>query len=336
MTTDLSSKGVAPEARTLGRRPGRRWLNFVTRRLIRLVISLWVLVTAVFLMVRLIPGDPVIASLGDQATPQLITQRRHDLGLDLPLVEQYFTYIGHLFRGDFGTSIVSHDPVSTLLTTRLPNTLSIAIPAFVLVLLLGGSIGFAVAIYSRRQKTDRLRASFITTTGLLNSIPEFVMAIGLTAIFALWLGLFPVAGKVGFASYVLPVVALVIGHTATMARIVRVEALKVLDSDYILAIRSRRLPMWRINFRHVLPNMVTASLTYAGLLISGLIAGAVLVENVFGWPGVGSSIATAVIEKDYPVIQSILLVLGAMVLVINSIVDLVLGLLDPRTRVAES
>ncbi len=321
---------LAPTRRRAGRLP-----VFIGRRLVRLLVSVYVLVTATFLMVRLVPGDPVIASLGDQATPELVERLRRELGLDQPLLVQYLTYFKNVFSGDLGTSIISHDPVSTLLWSRIPNTIGLALPAFFVVILLGIPLGYLMALKTRGGRNERLRSAFIGGTGVLNSVPEFVMAVGLSAAFALTLNLFPVAGKAGPLSYVLPVAALVIGPAATLSRIVRVEALKVLDADYVLAARSRRLSRAVVYGRHVLPNMLTASLTYGGLLLSHLIAGTVLVENVFGWPGLGTSIAEAVVQKDYPVIQGILLVLGAAVLVVTMAVDVLLGLLDPRSRVTE-
>jgi len=325
-----SPAGPAAGAAT-GRGVGQ-WAFFVGRKLLRLVVSLLILVTATFIMVHLIPGDPVLAALGDQATPQLIALRRHELGLDLSLPAQYFHYLQGVVTGDFGRSIVTDAPVSQLLATKFPNTLGLAIPAFVLVVLIALPVGLLTAIRTRGGRGRVTRTLFVNITGLLNSIPDYVLATLLSLIFVVAIKAFPAAGNGTAASYVLPVAALVVGPAASLSRIVRVEALKVLDAEYIRAAKARRLPTLLRYWRHVLPNMLTASLTFGGMILAGLIAGTVLVENVFGWPGVGTVIAQAVIQKDYPLIQGILLVLGATVLILNMIVDFVLGVLDPRSR----
>jgi len=316
------------------RRPGGgQWVQFIGSRLVRLVLSLLVLVTATFVMVHLIPGDAVAGALGAEATPQLIEQRRQELGLDQPLLQQYLTYLGHLVTGDFGKSIVTASPVSDLITQRFPNTLKLALPAFVLVILLALPVGLATAVRTRGGRGRTTRGVFVGVTGLLNSIPDYVLATLLSVVFVVGVQLFPAAGDQGLSSYVLPVTALVVGPAASLSRIVRVEALKVLDAEYVRAAKSRRLPVRLRYWRHVLPNMLTASLTFGTLILSGLVAGTVLVENVFGWPGVGTVISQAVIQKDYPTVQGVLLVLGAAVLLLNMIVDVLLGILDPRSRV---
>ncbi|QXG75577.1 ABC transporter permease [Modestobacter sp. L9-4] len=330
-----SSAPVPPAGEHARRRDGGRWTSFIVRRLVRLVLSLLVLVTATFVMVHLIPGDPVAGALGAEATPQLIEQRRQELGLDQPLLQQYLTYLGHLVTGDFGRSIVTASPVSDLITQRFPNTLKLALPAFVLVILLALPIGLATAVRTRGGRGRTTRSVFVGVTGLLNSVPDYVLATLLSVLFVVGVQLFPAAGDEGLGSYVLPVTALVVGPAASLARIVRVEALKVLDAEYVRAAKSRRLPVRLRYWRHVLPNMLTASLTFGTLILSGLVAGTVLVENVFGWPGVGTVISQAVIQKDYPTVQGVLLVLGAAVLLLNMIVDVLLGVLDPRSRVGE-
>jgi peptide/nickel transport system permease protein len=299
------------------------------------VVSLLILISATFIMIHLIPGDPVLAALGDQATPALAATRRHELGLDRPLVTQYFRYLRGTVTGDFGRSIVTDAPVSDLLKTRFPNTLRLAIPAFLLVVLISIPVGLLTAVRTRGGRGKYTRAAFVNITGLLNSIPDYVLATVLSLAFVVGVRAFPAAGNAGIQSYVLPVAALVVGPAASLSRIVRVEALKVLDAEYIRAAKSRRLPTLLRYWRHVLPNMMTASLTFGAMILSGLIAGTVLVENVFGWPGVGTVISQAVVQKDYPLIQGVLLVLGATVLILNMAVDVLLGILDPRSRVGE-
>jgi peptide/nickel transport system permease protein len=312
-----------------------QWPNFLARRVVRLAISLLVLITATFLMVHLIPGDPVQTALGDQATPALVALRRHALGLDRPLWSQYLHYLGEVMTGNLGNSIATDSSVAQILSERFPNTLRLAVPAFLLVILLSLPIGLFAAVRTRGGRGRTTRALFVNVTGLLNSIPDYVLATVLSVLFVVTVKIFPASGDVGASSYVLPVIALVVGPAASLSRIVRVEALKVLDTEYVRAAKSRRLPAALRYRRHVLPNMMTASLTFGTLILSGLIAGTVLVENVFAWPGVGTVIAQAVVQKDFPLVQGVLLVLGATVLVLNTVVDVVLGVLDPRSRVGE-
>ena len=312
-----------------------RWAVFIARRVVRLAVSVLVLIIATFLMIHLIPGDPVQAALGDQATPALVAQRRHELGLDQPLLGQFLHYLRGVLTGHLGNSIATDSSVAQILGERFPNTLKLAVPAFLLVILLSLPIGLLTAVRTRGGRGRTTRALFVNITGLLNSIPDYVLATVLSVLFVVTVKLFPASGDVGASSYVLPVIALVVGPAASLSRIVRVEALKVLDTEYVRAAKSRRLPTAQLYFRHVLPNMMTASLTFGTLILSGLIAGTVLVENVFAWPGVGTVIAQAVVQKDFPLVQGVLLVLGGTVLVLNTVVDLLLGVLDPRSRVGE-
>jgi peptide/nickel transport system permease protein len=166
---------------------GGQWAWFVGRRLVRLVVSLLVLITATFVMVHLIPGDPVQAALGDQATPQLVALRRHALGLDRPLLSQYLSYLHGVITGDLGNSIVTNSPVSDLLRTRFPNTLRLAVPAFLLVILIALPVGLATAVRTRGGRGRFTRATFVNVTGLLNSIPDYVLATILSVIFVVGL-----------------------------------------------------------------------------------------------------------------------------------------------------
>lgn len=324
-----------PTTRVRRTRVVNGWPGYLIRRTGRLVISVWILFTATFAMIHLVPGDPVRAGLGEAATPELVTLRRHQLGLDKPIIQQYFHYLNGVLHGNFGTSIVSSEPVSRIIFDRLPNTLGLAIPAFVLIVCIAVPLGLLMAIRTQRGRARATEVTFTAVTGLLNSIPEFVLATALVAVFAVGLHALPVAGSTGIAAHVLPVLSLSIGSAATLSRIVRTEGLKVFDAEYIRAARGKRLTPREIYLRHALPNMLTASLTYGGLLLSGLVAGTVIVENVFSWPGLGTQVSQAVVGDDYPLIQGIILVLGLLVLLINLVVDLALIALDPRTRASE-
>ncbi|ANN16087.1 peptide ABC transporter permease [Amycolatopsis orientalis] len=306
---------------------------FTARRLGRLTVALLVVVIASFVLIHLVPGDPVRAALGAQAPPEVIAARTAELGLDRPLPQQFFDYVGGLMRGDLGTSLVSREEVRTIMSTRLPNTLALAGLAFALVVLIAIPAGLGMAVYTRDDRHPGVESGFTGLSATLGLIPNFVLATLLVAVFAVALRAVPVAGMAEPASYVLPVLSLALGPAALLARIVRVEGRKVLGEDYIRTARAKRLPARLIYLRHALPGMLTATLTVGGMLLPGMVAGTVLVENVFAWPGLGSQITGAVLVKDYPVAQAVVLLLGVLVLVTNVLVDLALAVLDPRSTI---
>ena len=312
-----------------------RWLRFTLRRSGRLLASLWVLVTAAFLMMHLVPGDPVRAAMGPTAPAAVVEARRESLGLNDPIWQQYLDYLQGLFTGDLGTSIGSQLPVAETIAQRLPATAALAVLAFLVAVIIAIPTGIAIAVATRRGRGRRLELGFTSSSVFISTIPDFLLGVFLVWVFGVSLGWLPVAGRGGPESYILPVIALAVGPAAILARIVRVEMLGVLETDFVRTARAKRLPLWRIYLSHALPNAVTASLTLAGLMLSSMVVGTVLVESVFAWPGLGSTIVSSIQLKDYPLVQGTVLVYGVGVLVVNTIVDLVLATLDPRTTVAE-
>jgi peptide/nickel transport system permease protein len=287
-------------------------------------------------MIHFVPGDPVRAALGETAPQVLVEARRQALGLNDPLWLQYVHYLRNLVTGQWGSSMTTEIPVARIIADRLPATLEIAGCAFVVTMMISVPLGVMMAALTRGGRRRRTELAFTSSSVVIAAIPEFLLAVGLVYLFGVRLGWVPVAGRNGFASYVLPVLALAIGPTAVLARIVRVEMLAVLAADYVRTARAKRLPAWVVYLRHALPNAVTTTLTVGGLLLGGLVAGTVLVENVLAWPGLGSTIVSSILSKDYPVVQGIVLVYGLGVLLINLVVDVVLALLDPRSAIRES
>jgi peptide/nickel transport system permease protein len=312
------------------------WARFAMRRLTRLVISLWVLVTGSFLMIHLIPGDPVRAALGLTAPASLVRARREELGLNDPLWQQYGHYLHGLFTGDFGISMTSQLPVSDVISEHLPATLELAVLAFLVATAIALPLGVLMGVVTRNGRARRAELAFTSTSVVLGTIPDFVLGVGLVYVFGVNLGWLPVAGRAGLDSYLLPALALAIGPAVILARIVRVEMVAVLQADYVRTARAKRLPAPVIYLRHALPNALTSSITLGGLLLSSMVAGTVLVENVFAWPGLGSTIVQSILAKDYPVVQAIVLIYGIGVLAVNLGVDIVLALLDPRSTIRES
>ncbi|MET9341114.1 ABC transporter permease [Nonomuraea sp. NPDC003804] len=304
-------------------------------RLVRFAAALAALMVATFAMIHLIPGDPVRAALGPAAPPELVAARIAALGLDQPLPMQFVTYVKGVFTGDLGTSFLTGEPVGQTILERLPNTLTLAVLATLVALLVAVPLGLWVAIRTENGRHRGAELGFTAGTGAAVAVPEFLYSIALVVVFAITLGWFPPAGKEGALSFVLPIAALAIGPAALIARLVRVETARELGKDYVRLARAKRLPAARVNVRHVLPNALTATLTTGGLLLGGLIAGSVLVESVFAWPGLGMRLTEAITQKDFPVAQGVILVYGAIVLVVNLAVDLALGALDPRSTIKE-
>ncbi|WP_431896986.1 ABC transporter permease [Nonomuraea sp. bgisy101] len=306
------------------------------RRAARFAVGLAALMLATFAMIHLIPGDPVRAALGPAAPAELVATRTSALGLDKPLPEQFVTYVSQVVSGDFGTSFLTGEPVGQIIADRLPNTLTLAVLATLVALLVAVPVGLWVAIRTENGRRRGTEIGFTAGTGAAVAVPEFLYSIALVVVFAITLGWFPPAGKEGPLSYVLPVAALAIGPAALVARLVRVETARELGKDYVRLARAKRLPHAMVHLKHVLPNALTATLTTGGLLLGGLIAGSVLVEYVFAWPGLGMRMTEAITQKDFPVAQGVILVYGAIVLIVNLAVDLVLGVLDPKSTIKES
>jgi len=327
---------VSADARTLRTLADEPWVRFAVRRLGRLLVSVWVLVTASFLMIHLIPGDPVRAALGPTAPLSVVEARRQVMGLNDPVWLQYLHYLRDLFHGRLGESMTTGLPVSKVIGDRLPATLQLAVLAFVVAVALSVPLGLLMAVLTRGGRRRPVELGFTSTSVVLGAIPEFLIAVGLVYLFSVRLGWAPVAGRAGPGSFVLPVLALSVGPAAVLARIVRVETLTVLQADYIRTARAKRLSRARIYLRHALPNALTATITIGGLLLGALVAGTVLVENVFAWPGLGSSIVSSILSKDYSLVQGTVLVYGLGVLLVNLVVDIALAALDPRSTIRES
>ncbi len=310
-------------------------IGFVGRRVLRVLTVVLALVVAGFLLVRLIPGDPARAVLGPSATPEQVETVRAQLGLDQPLLAQFADYTGGLLTGDLGQSFETQQPVAEIIAASLPVTVTVAVEATLLVLVVSLLAGMYVAVRARSGR-GRTEFTFLVATSVAGAFPEYVAGTALVLVFAVWLDWLPVAGVQGPSSYVLPVLAVAIGPAATLARIVRRETATVLESDYLRTARAKRLPVRRLYLRHALPNVMTGTLTYSGLLLVGLLGGTVVAESVFNLPGTGRVIVEAVLSRDYPVVQAALLAVGLMAVLVTLFVDLAIGVSDPRSALREA
>jgi len=310
----------------------RLWFSFVAWRLVSLFVILLGLVITTFMMVRLIPGDPATIAGGVNTTPAHVAALRKQMGLDDPLLTQFASYAGNLVHADLGISFTTRQPVRQIITERIPSSLVLAGTSLALVLLCAIPAGLLAGALTREGRHRRGELIFTGTASVIGSIPQFLTATFLAFVFAVWLKLLPVAGSdPPLQSLILPALSIALAPAATLARLVRIEALNVLAQDYIRTARSKRLPARIIYLRHVLPNVLTAALTLGGVILANLIGGAVIIENVYARNGLGTALVNAVLVRDYPVIQGTILILGIVIVAVNTIVDGILAMLDPRS-----
>lgn len=312
------------------------WVRFGVQRTVSAVLIAFSLVVAVFLMVRLLPGDPARLVAGSHASPEQLAAIRHQLGLDRSAIGQFGSYMGDLSHLRLGTSFQTGETVNRVIAERLPKTAELAGVSVALTLLLSIPLGLAAAALTRDGRNRAFGALFSGTTGLVASLPVFLIGSLLAFAFAVELQWLPIAGSDSLDSIVLPALSVSLLPIALLARIVRLEALSVLGQDYVKTARSKRLPARTIYLRHILPNVVAGTLTIAGVMFAQLIGGVVIVENIFAWPGLGTVLVQAVSSHDYPVVQGVTLLLGFVLVVTNAFVDVVLALMDPRSLVTRT
>lgn len=308
-----------------------RWAGFLGRRLFGLLLVLVFLVFAAFIMVRLIPGDPALVVLGPNGTVDQYRAVDHQLGLDQPWPVQFLDYVNRALHGDFGESFATKQPVGDVIRERIGPTAQLAGLALAVVLLVSVPLGMAAAHLTAGGRRPRLELAWTALAAVFGTIPQYLLATLLVFVFAVGLRLLPVAGMEGWQALVLPVASLALGPSLALARIVRLQVLDALAQDYVRTAESKRLPLLTIYLRHILPNILTTALTVGGLLFSSLIAGTIFIEQIFVRVGMGSSLIGAIQAHDYPVVQADVLMLGIAVVLINTVVDLLLGIVDPRT-----
>ncbi len=326
---DAASSGL--QASSLG----GAWRRFLARRLVGLVVNLALLVVVTFVIVRLIPGDPASAIAGKGASQTQVDAVRVELGLDKSLPSQFGQYVLGVLHGDFGTSFHYRMPAMRLVMEAAPYTISIAFASLLVFLFLGLAVGATVGIVTRGDRHRWLDHLFNIVAGLVSSIPAYVQATLLIMVFAVWLVWLPPAYSPAYGlarSAVLPISALSLGCIASVARVTRREVAVVLEQDYMRTARGWRLPSLTLYAKHMLPNVLTTALTLSGIILTALLGSALIVESVFAWPGLGSVSVQAIAEfKDYPVIRAAVFMIGTISLLFTLVIDVILGLLDPRT-----
>ncbi len=303
-------------------------LIYVTKRILQIIPVVLIISLLVFLMIHLMPGDPVEDMLGIKVSQEIIEAVREELGLNDPLHIQFFNYIKGLLKGDLGTSLHTKKPVLEEIKARYPYTLKLAIGATLVSAGVGIILGVLAAI-----KHNKFLDNFIMVISMLAvSTPAFFLALVLILIFSLRLGWLPSIGLKSASHYVLPIITLGAPSIGVVARTTRSAMLDVLGQDYIRTSRSRGISENVIIFSHALKNALIPVVTVIGLRFGGLLAGATLTETVFSIPGMGRFLVEGVLKRDYPVIQSTILLLALTFVIVNMVVDILYGLIDPRIR----
>lgn len=313
-------------------------VRLIGRRLLQLIPIIVFATFVVFMLMQLMPGDPALMLAGDYATKARIIEIRHLYGFDQPLIVQYGIWLWHAVQGNLGLSLFSSEPVTQLIAHRLPNTIVLAVYALVMAAVVGVPLG-VVAATRQGSKLD----NFVTSLASLGvAMPSFWLGIVLVAQFSLKLHVFPATGAVPFSSdplqslwyATLPAIALAVGVVAVLARQIRSALLEVLNSQYMRTLRAKGLSSGSILWKHGMRNVSATMLTVLGLQVNRLFSGAVVIEAVFAIPGVGSLVSYSAINKDFPVVQGVVLIVVTIVIVVNLAVDVLSALLDPRVAEA--
>ncbi|MFN8525834.1 MAG: ABC transporter permease [Chloroflexota bacterium] len=311
-------------------------LSFVIRRLLQAIPVVFLASVGVFLLLRLLPGDPAQVLAGTDTSPQTLEAIRQEMGLNEPLPVQYMVWLEHVARGDLGRSIVSKVPVAQLIGQRAPATLELALAGELLTVLIGIPLGVIAAV-RQRTRTDWGITAFIS---LSQAIPNFWLGILLIILFAVMLGLMPPGGRGDFSRdpvlalkfIALPAITLALPAAMNLSRLTKASVLEVLYEDYVRTARAKGLAGTRVVVGHVLRNALIPVITAVGLEFGRLLGGAIVIESVFAWPGLGTLMLTAIGTRDYAIVQAGLLMLVMIFIVVNLITDVAYGYLDPRIR----
>ena len=305
-------------------------LNYLGARLFTALIVVFGVVTIVFMLIHIVPGDPVEVMLGESAQVANREALRETLGLNLPLSTQWVNYINGLLHLDLGTSLYTKRPVIDVLTERIPATSLLAGTSILIALIIALPLGVLAAV-----RKGSLWDRFAMTFSMLGvAIPNFWMGPILILVFSLWLGWFPVSGNDQILSLVLPAVTLGTALAAILSRMIRASLLEVFNEDYIRAANARGLLPSTVIWKHALKNAALPVVTILGMQLGALLAGAVITETVFSWPGVGQLTIDAIQKRDYPVIQSCVLLISLSYVFINLLTDLAYAYLDPRVSLS--
>lgn len=306
-------------------------IRFIFTKLARAFLTIMLVMTFAFVVLRL-SGDPAQVLLGPDAPQDAVDAFRARWGLDDPLWQQYLAYLKQILEFDFGVSMRDHSPAIELVMARIPATLALTVPALILKI----CIGIPAGVYAALHRDSAVDRGVIMLSIFGFTIPSFVMGLVLVLIFAVNLGWLPSGGQDGWHYAILPIAAMSIGGIGILARFSRSAMIEVLGQPYIRTAMAKGLPWRDVVWKHALPNAAVPIVTLLGFMIGSLIAGAVVIESIFSWPGIGRLIVVSVANRDLAVVQCILLVIAASMVLANLLVDFAYGLLDPRLRHARA
>jgi ABC-type dipeptide/oligopeptide/nickel transport system permease component len=305
-------------------------VEYIARRLLQTVLTLFVLTFLVFLMLRLVPGDPARAFLPPGAPEDRVIEMRKLLNLDGPLYKQYWSWLSRTAQGDLGDSIFTKKPVDELIKQRLPRTIQLATVSMIVSIIIGGLLGLVAALKPGSIADYAVR--ILSLVGF--AMPSFWFAIMLILAFAVTWQILPTSGYGSPKYYILPVLTLAAQLVGVIASMVSATVNEVMREEYVRTARAKGLRERAVIHRHVLKNAFITLITLLGLQLGGLLGGAVIVETVFAWPGIGLMTIDAVNTRDYPVVQALALLAGIIFLGINLAVDLLYAVIDPRIRIS--
>jgi ABC-type dipeptide/oligopeptide/nickel transport system permease component len=310
---------------------------YILRRLAQLPLVVIGVLTIAFLVVQLVPGDPAVVIAGESAPPEVVEAIRQDLGLNEPLPVQYGRFLGKAVQLDFGRSLQTKRPVLAEITRTFPATLELVL----LTVMIGMPIGILLGVLGAVYRGTWLDKGSMVFALSMTSFPSFFIALGLMFVFAYWLPLLPSSGRQGsifepdnLRFFILPALALAGAPMGSLARVTRSSMLEVLSEDFVRTAKAKGLAERLVVWRHALKNAMLPVITLMGLQVGTYLGGSVVVETVFGWPGVGRLAITAILNQDFPVIQGAILVLAMSYVIVNLLVDLSYAFFDPRIRVS--
>jgi peptide/nickel transport system permease protein len=303
-------------------------LRYLTHRILYTLPVIWLVVSLVFLLIHLVPGDPIAQMLGEGAPAADLAATRHAYGLDLPLWQQYFNYWKGVVHGDLGTSLRYNQSVSKLLGQRYPYTLQLTLAALAVAILL--SIPAGVHSARQRNRWDDRAISVVSLFGL--SFPNFALGPILILLFSIKAGWLPVSGSGTFSNQVLPAITMGSALAAILTRMVRTSMLEELGQDYVRTARAKGLAENVVVYRHALRNAMIPVITVLGLQFGALLAGAIVTETIFSWPGVGRLTIQAISNRDYYLVQGCILAIGLTYVAVNFLTDLLYSAVNPRIR----
>lgn len=305
-------------------------IEYFARRLLALLPVALGVATFTFAIVHLVPGDPVVAMLGESATPADVVAMRHQMGLDRPILTQYLSYLGGLATGDLGESTSYRRPVAQLIVERLPATIELAAAGMLVAILIAFPLGIIAG--ANPGSAGDLGAMTFAIVGI--SVPHIYLGPLLMILFSLDLRLLPLTGRGGFAHLVLPAVTLGTALAAILARMLRQSLIRVRESDYMRTARSKGLSERAALIRHGLRNALTSVVTIMGLQMGALLSGTLITEMIFSWPGLGRLLIGAIGARDYPLVEGCVLTFAITYVVVNMAIDLVYAVIDPRVRIS--